>query len=180
LPHDAWRLDFRTIAQKCNRRQFKQEASCGLGMAAWQQESVLSLRQELRESIRGTGVTIPMAELTLQSIAFPVVDADQIAQLASCAAVTPKQYRNGATLIQVGRVLLLIHGDDLNKNMSSYLVRRIEETAKIEMLCNTPIRQLLGNGHLNAIEIENRKTGQLQNIETPTVFSFIGATPRTD
>ena len=78
------------------------------------------------------------------------------------------------------RVLLLIRGDDLNKNMSSYLVHRIEETANIEILCNTTIRRLLGNGHLNAIEIDNRKTGQLQNIETPAVFSFIGATPRTD
>ena len=35
------------------------------------------------------------------------------------------------------RVLLLIRGDDLNKNMSSYLVRRIEQTANIELLCNT-------------------------------------------
>ena len=32
------------------------------------------------------------------------------------------------------RVLLLIRGDDLYKNMSSYLVRRIEQTANIELL----------------------------------------------
>ena len=31
------------------------------------------------------------------------------------------------------RVLLLTRGDDLNKNMSSYLVRRIEQTANIEL-----------------------------------------------
>src|SRR5262249_14613020 len=35
------------------------------------------------------------------------------------------------------RVLLLIRGDDLYKSMSSYLVRRIEETANIELLCKT-------------------------------------------
>ena len=51
------------------------------------------------------------------------------------------------------RVLLLIRGDDLNKNMSSYLVQRIEQTPNIELLCNTTIRQMLGNGHLQAIEI---------------------------
>ena len=31
------------------------------------------------------------------------------------------------------QVLLLIRGDDLNKNMSSYLVRRIEQTTNIEL-----------------------------------------------
>ncbi|MGA8026951.1 MAG: NAD(P)/FAD-dependent oxidoreductase, partial [Bryobacteraceae bacterium] len=78
------------------------------------------------------------------------------------------------------RVLLLIRGDDLNKSMSSYLVRRIEQTGNIELLCNTTIRQMVGNGHLKAIEIVNSKTGQQRTIETPGVFSFIGATPRTD
>ena len=51
------------------------------------------------------------------------------------------------------RVLLLIRGDDLNKNMSSYLVQRIEQTANIELLCNTTIRRMVGNGHLEAVEI---------------------------
>jgi thioredoxin reductase (NADPH) len=31
-----------------------------------------------------------------------------------------------------------------------------------------------------AVEIANNKSGQQQTIETPAVFSFIGATPRTD
>jgi thioredoxin reductase (NADPH) len=78
------------------------------------------------------------------------------------------------------RVLLLIRGDDLNKNMSSYLVHRIEQTANIELLSNTVIREMVGNGHLKAIEILNKNTGQQRTIETPAVFSFIGATPRTD
>src|SRR5580658_4204026 len=78
------------------------------------------------------------------------------------------------------RVLLLIRGNDLNKNMSSYLVRRIEQTSNIELLANTEIRRMAGNGHLEVVEIVNSNTGQQQTIETPAVFSFIGATPRTD
>jgi thioredoxin reductase (NADPH) len=77
-------------------------------------------------------------------------------------------------------VLLLIRGDDLNKNMSSYLVRRIEQTANIELLCNTTIARTRGNGHLQAVDILDKKTGQQRSVETPAVFSFIGATPRTD
>ena len=45
-------------------------------------------------------------------------------------------------------VLLLIRGDDLSKNMSSYLVRRIEHTPNIELICNTTIRRMNGNTHL--------------------------------
>jgi thioredoxin reductase (NADPH) len=78
------------------------------------------------------------------------------------------------------RVLLLIRGDDLNKNMSNYLVTRIEQTANIELLCNTKIKQMVGNGHLQAIEIVTGTSEQRRTVETPAVFSFIGATPRTD
>ena len=81
---------------------------------------------------------------------------------------------------QARQVLLLIRGDDLNKNMSSYLVRRIEQTANIELLCSTTIVRTLGNGHLQSVDILDKKTGQQRSVETPAVFSFIGATPRTD
>jgi thioredoxin reductase (NADPH) len=78
------------------------------------------------------------------------------------------------------RVLLLIRGDDLNKNMSSYLVRRIEQTANIELLRNTTIRRMDGDGHLSSVEIVDAAIGQQRTVKTPAVFSFIGASPRTD
>jgi thioredoxin reductase (NADPH) len=78
------------------------------------------------------------------------------------------------------RVLLLIRGDDLNKNMSSYLVRRIEQTPNIELLSNTTIRRVTGNGHLQSIDVANSQDGRERTIETPAIFSFIGAMPRTD
>src|ERR1700674_2022075 len=37
-----------------------------------------------------------------------------------------------------------------------------------------------GDGHLTAGAIVNNKTGEERTVETPTVFSFIGAVPRTD
>jgi thioredoxin reductase (NADPH) len=77
------------------------------------------------------------------------------------------------------QVLLLIRGDDLYKNMSSYLVRRIEQTANIELLCNTTIRRMNGNGHLGSVDMVNGKSGEERTVETPGVFSFIGAEPRT-
>jgi thioredoxin reductase (NADPH) len=81
---------------------------------------------------------------------------------------------------QASRVLLLLRGDDLNKNMSAYLVQRIEQTGNIEVLCSTTIQRMVGNGHLEAVEITNSQNGQRRTVETPAVFSFIGATPRTE
>jgi thioredoxin reductase (NADPH) len=78
------------------------------------------------------------------------------------------------------KILLLIRGDDLNKNMSSYLVRRIEQTPNIELLRTTTVQRMDGDGHLASVEIVDGLKGQRRKVETPAVFSFIGASPRTD
>ncbi|HEY7312876.1 MAG TPA: FAD-dependent oxidoreductase [Gemmataceae bacterium] len=78
------------------------------------------------------------------------------------------------------KIWLLIRGDDLYKSMSSYLARRIQQTANIELLRGARIRRMRGDGRLSAVEIVNNKTGEERIIETPAVFSFIGAVPRTD
>jgi thioredoxin reductase (NADPH) len=81
---------------------------------------------------------------------------------------------------QARKVFLLIRGDDLYKNMSSYLALRITQNPNIELLCNTTIQRMRGNGHLESVDIVDRKTDVVRTVETPGVFSFIGATPRTE
>ena len=79
------------------------------------------------------------------------------------------------------QVLLVIRGRDLYKDMSSYLARRIEQmAANIEVLSNTTIQRMCGNGQLGSVELLNQKTGQVRVVQTPAVFTFIGAVPRTD
>ena len=78
------------------------------------------------------------------------------------------------------QVMILIRGDDLYKNMSSYLAQRIEQTANIELVRNTTIRRMNGNGHLVSVNMVNSKTGEERTVATPGVFSFIGADPRTN
>lgn len=77
------------------------------------------------------------------------------------------------------RVLLLLRGNDLYKNMSSYLAHRIEQTPNIELICNTTILRMNGDTHLTSVDIVNSKTGEERREETTGVFSFIGAEPRT-
>jgi thioredoxin reductase (NADPH) len=81
---------------------------------------------------------------------------------------------------QARKVFLLIRGDDLYKSMSSYLVKRIEQSDTIELLRDTEVRSMHGDGHLGAVETVNRKTGQGRRLETSALFSFIGATPRAN
>lgn len=81
---------------------------------------------------------------------------------------------------QVRKVYMLIRGDDLYKSMSSYLVHRIEQTSNIEVICNTEVRRMNGNSHLEAVDLVNKKTGESRTLRIPAMFSFIGATPRTD
>ncbi|MDT3776554.1 FAD-dependent oxidoreductase [Nitrospira sp. MA-1] len=81
---------------------------------------------------------------------------------------------------QARKVFLVIRGDDLYKNMSSYLARRIEQTANIEILRHTTVRRMHGNGYLGSIDIANSQTGEERTVEMAAVFTFIGAVPRTD
>jgi thioredoxin reductase (NADPH) len=81
---------------------------------------------------------------------------------------------------QVHKVYLVIRGDDLYKDMSSYLARRVEQAPNIEVLRNTEVRRMSGSGHLGEVELVNNKTGEARTLKTPAVFSFIGAVPRTD
>jgi thioredoxin reductase (NADPH) len=78
------------------------------------------------------------------------------------------------------KVFLLIRGDDLCKSMSSYLAHRIMNTPNIEILRCTEVAAMSGDDHLSSIEILDKVAGKKRTIETVAVFSFIGATPRTD
>jgi thioredoxin reductase (NADPH) len=78
------------------------------------------------------------------------------------------------------KVYVVIRGDDLYKNMSSYLAGRVEGQEDIEVLKNTEVARLDGDGSLDRVGLVNRKTGATRTVETPALFSFIGAVPRTD
>ena len=76
------------------------------------------------------------------------------------------------------KVLLLVRGN--NMKMSTYLSRRVEACANIDILYHTEIRKMSGGRKLEQIELENTKTGERRVVRTPAVFSMIGAKPCTD
>ena len=77
------------------------------------------------------------------------------------------------------KVLLIVRGDNLTKSMSSYLSNRVATKENIEILCQTEIKRMIGHKKLESVEIENTKTAERRTVETPAVFSMIGALPCT-
>jgi len=77
------------------------------------------------------------------------------------------------------KVLLVIRGENLSKSMSSYLSRRVETQENIEILRSTEIRKMTGGEYLEAVELENVKTGEHRIVRVSAVFSMIGAKPCT-
>jgi thioredoxin reductase (NADPH) len=73
---------------------------------------------------------------------------------------------------------LLIRGDSLDRSMSRYLADRIERSST-EVLLNTEVRELEGEGSLEAVIAENNLTGERRRLPARALFVFIGAEPHT-
>jgi thioredoxin reductase (NADPH) len=78
------------------------------------------------------------------------------------------------------KVLLVVRGDDIAKRMSDYLARRVKAQKNIDILYCTEIRRMFGGQKLEAVELENKQTGERREVKTPAVFSMIGARPCTE
>src|SRR6266576_2975227 len=78
------------------------------------------------------------------------------------------------------KVLLVIRGKSIANKMSDYLARRVQARENIEILYQTEIRKMLGGKKLEQIELENTQTGERRMVQTPAVFSMIGAKPCTE
>jgi thioredoxin reductase (NADPH) len=78
------------------------------------------------------------------------------------------------------KVLLVIRSADLSKSMASYLSLRIEAKKNIEILRHTEIRKMAGEKHLETVELEDIKTHERRTVQTPAIFSMIGAKPCAD
>jgi thioredoxin reductase (NADPH) len=131
----------------------------------------LRLEAEGRETFEGSGVyyaaTVREGQLCRGSTVIVAGGGNSAGQaamfLSKCAA----------------KVMLVIRGEGLAKTMSTYLARRVEAKENIEILTSTEIRMMIGGKVLEAVELENTKTHERRTVQTPAVFSMIGANPCT-
>ena len=79
------------------------------------------------------------------------------------------------------KIRMLVRGPSLAKDMSHYLIERIEAIENIEVLTNTEIVALYGtrDKQLERVRWRNNVTGEETEKPTRHVFCFIGADPAT-
>jgi len=80
----------------------------------------------------------------------------------------------------VPRLYLVVRGKDLALTMSHYLTKRIEENPKIELLLHTEIIEIHGKEGIEEVLVKNNQSGEIRTLHIDSIFSFIGAVPRTD
>jgi thioredoxin reductase (NADPH) len=78
------------------------------------------------------------------------------------------------------RVTLIIRAESLKSTLSSYLVDRIHAAKNIEVLKNTEVVALAGDGFLQAITVTNHHTGETRTFKTRWLFVCIGGVPHTE
>ena len=76
-------------------------------------------------------------------------------------------------------VHMMIRSDRLADTMSSYLIRRIEQSKTITLRTNTEIVALEGTDRLDHVQCRNNKTGELKIRDIRHVFLMTGANPNT-
>lgn len=77
-------------------------------------------------------------------------------------------------------VHVMIRSGRLADTMSSYLIRRIEQSKTITLHTDTEVVALEGTGRLDRVQCRNNKTGDLKIRDIRHVFLMTGANPNTN
>ena len=77
-------------------------------------------------------------------------------------------------------VRLIVRHGDLARDMSRYLADRIERAPNVEVMLHTEVRELVGEDELEALVVEDDRTGERRTVPARDLFVFIGCEPHTD
>jgi thioredoxin reductase (NADPH) len=78
------------------------------------------------------------------------------------------------------QVTLLVRADNLERSMSYYLVRQIDEIPNIDVRFTTEVIGVHGDDHLEELTLCNTSAGTRETVRAGYLFAFIGAEPRTE
>ena len=78
------------------------------------------------------------------------------------------------------KVTLIVRADNLERSMSYYLIRQIEEIPNIDVRLTTEAIEVHGDDHLEELTLCNNRAGTQETVPAGYLFVFIGAEPRTE
>src|SRR5882757_4539122 len=78
------------------------------------------------------------------------------------------------------RVVILIRGESLQSSMSHYLIQQLDQIDNIIVRTHTEVAEVHGDDHLERLTLRNTHDGGTESVDSPYLFVFIGAAPRTE
>jgi thioredoxin reductase (NADPH) len=78
------------------------------------------------------------------------------------------------------QVTLLVRADALERSMSYYLIRQINDIPNIEVRTRTQVVGMAGREHLEWLRLCDTRTGATREVASNFLFVFIGAAPCTE
>ncbi|MGY1639121.1 FAD-dependent oxidoreductase [Geodermatophilus sp. SYSU D00742] len=76
-------------------------------------------------------------------------------------------------------VCLLVRGSSLEASMSAYLIEQVAAIPSISVRTCTTVAAAHGDGHLEAITVDDARRGESHTLPASHLFVFIGGAPRT-
>jgi thioredoxin reductase (NADPH) len=76
-------------------------------------------------------------------------------------------------------VTLVVRGDSLEKGMSRYLIDQLKAKSNVVTALECEVRGIHGDDHLRAIDLVDRRTGAVRQVDCGGLFVFIGADAET-
>jgi thioredoxin reductase (NADPH) len=77
------------------------------------------------------------------------------------------------------RVTLIVREQDLGEHMSRYLIDQVLRIPNVQVMLGTEVRELLGDQALEAVAVQDSRTGARHVLKARALFVFIGVTPCT-
>jgi len=77
------------------------------------------------------------------------------------------------------KVTMLVRGPSIAATMSQYLVDRIADAPNVDVMTNTKVASVHGNGRLESVTVADSATGEQRDLSVSAMFIFIGTAPRT-
>jgi thioredoxin reductase (NADPH) len=78
------------------------------------------------------------------------------------------------------RVVLVVRAASLEDSMSQYLIERITSAPNVDVRYRSEVVACRGEGHLEALTMADRESGEQEEVTASWLFVFVGASPRTD
>ncbi len=84
----------------------------------------------------------------------------------------------GTFLTKFANAVRVVHRRD-QLRAGPTLAGRAQRNEKVSFIWDTQVREIVGNGSVEAVELENVKTGEQSTLKTDGVFIYIGHIPNT-